>query len=300
MIYTITFNPSVDYIMILAEFTEGALNRTARTEKYPGGKGINVSRVLKELGVDSTALGFVGGFTGDYIKSELESRNIKHDFIEVSGDTRINVKLKTSLESEINAEGPKISESDFNKLEGKLSDLKAEDHVIFAGSLPGGYENAYKRLAEQLYEKGIPFSIDAEGERLTSTLPFEPYLVKPNLIELEQIAGESLSSADDIIKNAQSLLKMGAQNILITLGGDGAIFVNGECALKLTSPPGKLINSVGAGDSTVAGFISQQGNGITEQVRFAIAAGSATAYNSDLAAHQDIFNLLEEVKIEKI
>lgn len=300
MIYTVTFNPSVDYIMRLDEFTEGALNRTAWTEKYPGGKGINVSRVLKELNVDSTSLGFVGGFTGDYIKSQLEARHIKHDFIEVSGDTRINVKVKTSLESEINADGPQIFEEDFKKLEEKLSLLKVEDHVIFAGSLPGGYEDAYKRLAGQLHENGIPFSIDAEGERLTSAIPFKPYLIKPNLIELEQIAGATLSSSGDIISTARSLLKLGAQNILITLGGDGAIFLNRENILKLTPPAGKLINSVGAGDSTVAGFISQQGNGITEQVKYAMAAGSATAYNSDLATRQDIINLLQKVKMERI
>lgn len=300
MIYTVTFNPSVDYIMKLDEFKEGELNRTALTEKYPGGKGINVSRILKELGAENTALGFTGGFTGDYIKSELEQRNIIHDFIEVSGDTRINVKLKTSLESEINAGGPKISEENFNYLEHKLSGLKTDDHVIFAGSVPGGYEDAYKRLAGRLYENGIPFSIDSEGEKLTSTLPFKPYLVKPNLFELEQMAGKALKSIEEIRKAADSLLESGAQNVLITLGGDGAMFVNTECAMKLTPPEGELVNSVGAGDSTVAGFISQHGKGVVEQVRYAVAAGSATAYNSDLATHKDIISLLEKIKIEKI
>lgn len=300
MIYTVTFNPSVDYIMRLDEFTEGELNRTDTTEKYPGGKGINVSRVLKELGVESTALGFTGGFTGHYIKSQLEQRGIVHDFIEVLGDTRINVKLKTSLESEINADGPAISEVEFNTLVHKLSRLKTDDHVIFAGSVPSGYKDAYKRMAEKLYENDIPFSIDAEGDRLTSTLHFKPYLIKPNLFEMEQIAGKSLKSADDIRKSARPLLELGAQNILITLGGDGAMFVNEECTLKLTAPGGELVNSVGAGDSTVAGFISQHGEDVTEQVKYAIAAGSATAYNSDLATYRDIIDLLEEVKIEKI
>ncbi|WP_462420697.1 1-phosphofructokinase [Salinicoccus sp. Marseille-QA3877] len=300
MIYTVTFNPSVDYIMRVDQFKEGELNRTARTEKYPGGKGINVSRVLKELGANTTALGFTGGFTGDYIKSELDRRSILHDFIEVSGETRINVKLKTSLESEINADGPKISDDKFKTLEEKLSRLRPEDHVIFAGSVPGGHKDAYKRLAGRLYENGIPFSIDSEGEKLTSTLPFEPYLVKPNLFELEQMSGKALKSVEEIRKAAESLLERGAQNVLVTLGGDGAMFVSAECAMKLTPPEGELVNSVGAGDSTVAGFISQHGKGVTEQVKYAVAAGSATAYNSDLASRQDIISLLDKVKIEKI
>ncbi|HIV81905.1 MAG TPA: 1-phosphofructokinase [Candidatus Salinicoccus merdavium] len=300
MIYTVTFNPSVDYIMKLDDFKESELNRTSLTEKYPGGKGINVSRVLKELGAETTALGFTGGFTGDYIKSELEQRDIIHDFIEVSGDTRINVKLKTSQESEINADGPRISDDNFKALEEKLSRLKPEDHVIFAGSVPGGHKDAYKRLAAKLYENAIPFSIDSEGEKLTSTLPFKPYLVKPNLFELEQITGKSLKSSEDIRNAADSLLESGAQNVLITLGGDGAMFVNADYALKLTPPEGELVNSVGAGDSTVAGFISQHGKGIPEQVKHAVAAGSATAYNSDLATRQDIIELLDKVTIEKI
>ena len=300
MIYTVTFNPSVDYIMKLEAFNEGELNRTTLTEKYPGGKGINVSRILKELDAESTVLGFTAGFTGDYIKTELDKRDIIHDFIEVSGDTRINVKLKTSLESEINADGPEISEENFNSLENKLSRLKTDDHVIFAGSVPGGHKDAYKRLASKLYENGIPFSIDSEGEKLTSTLPFEPYLVKPNLFELEQISREPLKSSDDIRKAAELLMERGAKNVLVTLGGEGAMFVNREGAMKLTAPDGKLVNSVGAGDSTVAGFISQHGKGVTEQVKYAVAAGSATAYNSDLASRQDIISLLDKVKIEKI
>lgn len=300
MIYTVTFNPSVDYIMKLDEFKEGELNRTSLTEKYPGGKGINVSRILKELGTETTALGFTGGFTGDYIKSELERRNILHDFIEVPGDTRINVKLKTLQESEINADGPGISNDNFKALEEKLSRLKTDDHVIFAGSVPGGHKNAYKKLAAKLYENEIPFSIDSEGEKLISTLTFKPYLVKPNLFELEQISGKSLKSSDDIRNAADSLLERGAQNVLITLGGNGAMFVNAEYALKMTPPGGELVNSVGAGDSTVAGFISQYGKDITEQVKYAVAAGSATAYNSDLATRQDIIELLDKVIIEKI
>lgn len=300
MIYTVTFNPSVDYIMRVDQFKEGELNRTARTEKYPGGKGINVSRVLKELGANTTALGFTGGFTGDYIKSELERINIIHDFIEVSGDTRINVKLKTSLESEINADGPDISDDNVKALEEKLSSLTPEDHVIFAGSLPGEHKNAYKILAGKLYENGIPFSIDSEGEKLTSTLPYEPYLVKPNLFELEQMTGKTLKSSVEVRNAAESLLELGAQNVLVTLGGDGAMFVNAESAMRIKPPEGELVNSVGAGDSTVAGFISQRGNRVTEQVKYAVAAGSATAYNSDLGSRQDIISLLEKVKIEKI
>lgn len=300
MIYTVTFNPSVDYIMRMDTLSLGGLNRAKDTEKYPGGKGINVSRILKESGKDSTALGFVGGFTGDYIKYSLDVRGIHHDFIEVDEDTRINVKLKTDVESELNASGPNIARTHFEALTDKLTGLDQDDHVVFAGSVPKGYDDAYKKLAEQLHAQNIPFSIDTEGDRLTSSLPFKPYLAKPNLFELEEIAGEPLTHSRDIVSAAHRLIESGAQNILVTLGGDGAIFVNKEISYKISSPAGELINSVGAGDSTVAGFIARQDEDLEHRVKYAIAAGSATAYNSDLAGYDDIIGLFDAVSLERI
>lgn len=300
MIYTVTFSPSVDYVVRLEEFKEGELNRTNQTEKYPGGKGINVSRVAGALGRETVALGFVGGFTGSFIEDELDQRNIKHDFVEVEGDTRINVKLKTSEETEINANSPVITEDNIQSLIAKLDQLKENDHVVFAGSAPSGHDHLYSRLAEILHQKNIPFTIDTEGEKLTSTLEFKPYLVKPNKFELEGIKNRPLNSVEEVVEAAKILIEQGAENVLVTLGKDGAIFVNKTHQLKVTNPEGVLVNSVGAGDSTVAGFISNQDKDAKEQVKYAIASGSATAFNEDLATYEDIKALLPEVKVESI
>lgn len=300
MIYTVTFNPSVDYIVRLEQFEEGELNRSNQTEKFPGGKGINVSRVVKEHGKETIALGFIGGFTGEFIRNELNKRKIKHDFVEVNGDTRINVKLKTSEETEINANGPVITEENIQQLIRQLDKLTVHDHVVFAGSVPSGYDDLYSRLAEHLNMKEIPFTIDAEGEKLTSTLRFHPYLVKPNKFELEGIINQPLESVEDVVGAAHDLINKGAQNVLVTLGKDGALFINKEVQFSITNPNGVLVNSVGAGDSTVAGFISHQDKSIEEQVKYAIASGSATAFNEDLATIEDIEALLPNVVVEKI
>lgn len=300
MIYTVTFNPSVDYIVRLSELEEGELNRSNQTEKFPGGKGINVSRIVKEHGKETLALGFIGGFTGEFIKDELNLRGIQHDFVEVEGDTRINVKLKTSVETEINASGPVITEENIQSLINQIEKLNSDDHVVFAGSVPSGHDALYARLAEHLHQQNVPFSIDAEGEKLTSTLMYQPYLVKPNKFELEGIIGRSLESVEEVVEAAKYLIEQGAENVLVTLGKDGALFINKEHQFRVSNPDGELVNSVGAGDSTVAGFISHEDKDIVEQIKYSIASGSATAFNEDLASIDDIEALFPNVEVEKI
>ena len=216
------------------------------------------------------------------------------------GDTRINIKLKTGEETEINAAGPLIDTSDIDRLKDQLSKLTTEDHVVFAGSVPSGHDNLYEKLAQLLDSKGIEFTIDAEGDKLTSTLKYRPYLIKPNLFELEGITGKKPSTKAEMIEAATGLLDLGAKNILLTLGSDGALFINPEHRYYVPSPEGTLKNSVGAGDSTVAGFISRKGHPITEQLRYAIACGSATAFSDDLATRGDIEALLDQIEIQTI
>lgn len=300
MIYTVTFNPSVDYVVRLGKIEIGGLNRTGDTEKYAGGKGINVSRVLKQLDTESTALGFSGGFTGEFIKDVLESQGIAHNLVEIEEDTRINIKLKTASETEINAGGPEITDNNITSLKRQLMALKTEDHVIFAGSVPKGHDSVYRELAHILFEKDVSFTIDAEGGKLLSTLQYNPYLIKPNLFELEGIVNRKLSSDAEIIEGAVELQDQGAENILVTLGSNGAIFVGKKNHYRIPSPKGTLRNSVGAGDSTVAGFISKKGTSIENQVRYAIACGSATAFSDDLALREEIETLLPQIEINQI
>ncbi|GAB3071195.1 1-phosphofructokinase [Salinicoccus sesuvii] len=300
MIYTVTFNPSVDYVVRLDTLEIGELNRTSDTAKYAGGKGINVSRILSALDVPSTALGFAGGFTGEFIQQTLKDQNIQSDFITVDGDTRINVKLKTGEETEINASGPSITDVDIDKLKAQLSTMTSEDHVVFAGSVPSGYDHLYEELAKLLHDKGIEFTIDAEGSKLTSTLQYEPYLIKPNQFELEGITGRTLGTTNEMIDAAHVLIDQGAKNILLTLGEGGALFINRNHEYFIPSPEGTLKNSVGAGDSTVAGFISRKESGVEEQLKYAIACGSATAFSDDLATRADIEVLLDKIEVQSI
>ncbi|WP_020008471.1 1-phosphofructokinase [Salinicoccus albus] len=300
MIYTVTFNPSVDYVVRLPKVTVGGLNRTDDTEKYAGGKGINVSRVLKQLDTETTALGFCGGFTGQFIKDALESEGINQNFIEVEGDTRINIKLKTGAETEINAAGPSIRDRHIIQLKAQLKTMTKDDHVVFAGSVPNGFDYLYQELADILSAKGIPFTIDAEDSKLTSTLQYMPNLIKPNRVELAGVVRRELTSETDITAAAMEMVEKGAQNVLVTLGREGAIFVNKDYQYRIPSPKGILRNSVGAGDSTVAGFISRKDCSIEERIRYAIACGSATAFSDDLAQKENIGALLKEIEIQPI
>ncbi len=299
MIYTVTFNPAVDYVVHLEEFEPGTTNRSVSEEVYWGGKGINVSVVLKNLGFESIPLGFIAGFTGSAIEEGLQKQGIRTDFIRLeSGITRINLKIKTVRETEINAQGPDISKQAANALYEKLGALQTGDTLVLAGSIPSSlpsdmYENILKRLSG----KGIRFLVDATGDLLVNVLKYHPFLIKPNRRELEDICGRPLPTADEVAAAARELQAQGAVNVLVSLGKDGALLLNehGE-VLTAEALGGKPVNTVGAGDSMVAGFLAgylERGD-YEYALRLGSAAGGATACSKGLASREDILRLLQE------
>ena len=257
MIYTVTFNPAIDYVVELVSFNIGEINRTTREYMNLGGKGVNVSRVLTNLEVPNVALGFVAGFTGDALRTGLERMGVKTDFISLEeGNTRINVNIKGVEETDINARGPEIPNSAIDELFKKLDNLQSGDTLVLAGSIPTSLPNdMYERIMERLYGKGIRFVVDATRDLLVKSLKYEPFLIKPNNHELGEIFGLELTKDNEIIYYARELKKQGAKNVLISMAGDGAILVDeNDVAHKIGTPKGKVKNSVGAGDSMVAGF----------------------------------------------
>jgi len=303
MIYTITLNPSLDYNMELDQLMVGELNRTENESIFPGGKGINVSQVLKRFNVDSKTLGFIGGFTGDYIESFLHALDIPTAFIRVEGDTRINVKLKAESETELNAAGPAITEENMDRLKGKISTFTNDDLVIFSGSIPKLLpDHTYRELVEICQQTGVPFVIDVEGHALKDLLPFQPFLIKPNQHELGDVFGTTIHSYEDAIPYGKELLKAGAQNIIVSLAGSGALFMNKDMIITSTIPKGEVKGSVGAGDSMVAGFLAtlKQGKSVEEAFRYSVAAGSATAFSVGLCTAAKTEALLQQVILKKI
>ena len=300
MIYTLTFNPALDYTVELEGFKEGRLNRSDNEYMNYGGKGINVSVVLNNLNVDNTALGFLAGFTGKELEKNLKMQGIKTDFIYVkSGFTRINIKIKGETESEINANGPEIDTDSLDMLYEKLNKLKSGDYLILSGSVPKTLpQNIYKRILELLSDREIKFIIDAEKELLLETLAYKPFLVKPNLFELEQIAGKGLDDLSETLKAAKELQKMGCRNVLVSMGGKGAILVSekGEVLMQ-KAPEGRLVNSVGAGDSMISGFLKGylETRDYCSALKFGVAAGSATAFSKKLANKEKIFEMLDNL-----
>jgi 1-phosphofructokinase len=302
MIYTVTLNPSLDYIVEVDQVTLGELNRTKNETKFPGGKGINVSQVLKRLDVDSRALGFLGGFTGDYIEEFLTSHGINTDFVKVDEDTRINIKLKSEDETEINAKGPNITEENFEALKGKIRELTSEDILVLAGSIPSTMpESTYEELVKLCNENGTKFIVDAEGELLKKVLPLNPFLIKPNHHELGDLFNTVINSCEEVIPYGRELIKQGAQNVIVSLADKGAVLINKDLSLIATSPKGVVKSSVGAGDSMVAGFIAtyEKTQSIEEAFRFSVAAGSATAFSIGLCTREKMEGLLPQVKVEK-
>ncbi|MFB3169652.1 1-phosphofructokinase [Neobacillus sp. 179-C4.2 HS] len=302
MIYTVTLNPSLDYIVEVDQVTLGELNRTKNETKFPGGKGINVSQVLKRLDVDSHALGFLGGFTGDYIEDFLTSHGINTDFVKVNEDTRINIKLKSDNETEINAKGPNISKENFEALKAKIRELTSEDILVLAGSIPSTMpESTYEELVKLCNETGTKFVVDAEGELLKKVLPLKPFLIKPNHHELGDLFNTVINSCEEVIPYAKELVKQGAQNVIVSLAEKGAVLINKDQAFIATSPKGDVKSSVGAGDSMVAGFIAtyEKTKSIEEAFRFSVAAGSATAFSIGLCTREKMEDLLPQVKLEK-
>ena len=291
MIYTLTFSPAVDYVVDVDNLKIGAINRTKNEIFMPGGKGINVSIVLSNLGIKSKALGFVGGFSGEFIKDELKKKNIETDFVDVDGITRINMKIRSSEESAINGMGPILNDEDINKLVEKLKILNKEDYLVISGKIPASVSDAqFENILRVASENGARIVVDTEGKMLLTSLKYNPFLIKPNKEELEGLFNITINSDLDIEVYAKKLLDKGAKNVIVSLGSDGAILVNNETVCKLAAPKGDAKNTVGAGDSLLAGFIYEY---ITSQdmqkaLKFAIAAGSATAFSDGLASKEDI------------
>ncbi|CAM3547581.1 fructose-1-phosphate kinase [Streptococcus sanguinis SK1 = NCTC 7863] len=303
MIYTVTLNPSIDYIVRLDKVLIGSVNRMDSDDKFAGGKGINVSRVLKRLGIENTATGFIGGFTGKFITDTLEEEGISSHFVEVEQDTRINVKIKADAETEINGPGPEISSQKLEELEKFLSSLTSEDTVVFAGSSPKNLGNVvYKELIGLTRKTGAQVVCDFEGQTLLDSLEFEPLLVKPNNHELGDIFGVKLESLDQIESYACQILDKGAQHVIISMAGDGALLVTRDGAYFAKPIKGNVKNSVGAGDSMVAGFTGEfvRSGHVIQAFKWGVACGTATTFSDDLATADYIKEIYEKVEVEKI
>lgn len=299
MIYTITFNPAVDYVVYTDELQVGKVNRSKSEEIYFGGKGINVSMVLNELGIKSKAMGFVAGFTGAAIEKGLTDAGIETDFVHLNkGFTRINVKIKSHAETELNGQGPEIPTAKLDELFDRLDGIKDGDGVILAGSIPSYLpSDIYERILERLKDRNIRAVVDATDDLLVNVLKYRPFLIKPNNFELGDIFGVTINTNEEIVKYAGKLKDMGAVNVLVSMAGDGAILLDefgkthvcGVCK-------GQVKNSVGAGDSMVAGFLAGCAKGDYEYaLKLGTAAGGATAFSDGLAKKDDIFKLLRQL-----
>ena len=296
MIFTVTFNPAIDYVMQVGDIEFGITNRSKTEEIHFGGKGINVSQVLSGLGEETTALGFTAGFTGEALEKAVSKKGITADFIRLKkGNTRINVKLKGTTETEINAAGPNIEKDELNHLFERLENIKSGDTLVLAGSVPKSLPaDIYEQIAEAVKEKNIRLVVDATGELLLKTLKYKPFLIKPNRQELEEIMEESLETEEELIAAANFLRQKGAKNVLISLGSEGAMLLaeNGEiyrqAAFKV-----KAINTVGSGDSMIAGFLAGHKKGYEYALKLGSAAGAATAALPALATKEKIEQILK-------
>ncbi len=303
MIYTLTFNPSLDYILTVPDFTCGIVNRTTEEVIFPGGKGVNVSMVLNNLGVENTALGFLAGFTGDKLKEMLEEKGIRTEFLPIrKGMTRINVKLRSGQETEINGQGPSIGKEDIEKLYGRLDRLKEGDMLIMAGSIPDVMPGTmYMDIMERLQEKNLKIIVDATKDLLANVLQYRPFLIKPNNHELGDIFGTEIKGKEEAVYFAKQLKEKGAENVLVSMAGDGAVLVAEDGNVyQSEAPEGKVVNSVGAGDSMVAGFIAgylEYGD-YEKAFRMGVFTGSASAFSKELATKREVLTLMKENQVE--
>ena len=302
MIYTVTFNPALDYIVSVPEFKQGFTNRTETEKILPGGKGINVSIVLKNLGLDTVALGFIAGFTGKEIERRLKESGLFTDFIELKkGISRINVKIRNMEGTEINGKGPDPEEESLGKLSMKLDSLCDGDVLVLAGSVQNSLpDSIYRDFMIRLSDKNVRVAVDASGKLLTNTLGYRPFLIKPNLHELEEIFGRRLSSEEEIKDCALRLRDQGARNVLISMGRDGALLVDEDGILhRKKAPEGRLVNAVGAGDSMVAGFLyGYLSSGCCEDAFiYGIAAGSAGAFSGEMPSKEEIEDLKKKINL---
>lgn len=305
MIYTITFNPAVDLVIQVPNCQLGKLNRSMGEEYVAGGKGINMSVVLKRLGVYNVTTGFIGGFSGKYIEEFLEKEGITSHFISVEGTTRINVKVKGEAETEINAAGPIVDAEKFQELVNYFEDVLKEGDIVFlAGNAsPGLDETSYVEIAKLCHVRGVKLVLDTTKASLLACLPYQPFIIKPNQHELEELFGVNIQTQEDIIHYALQLQKKGACNVLVSCGGDGAFLVS-ETGQGYTSniPKGTLVNSVGAGDSMLAGFMAEfiETNDFKESLKQGVASGSATAFSVGIATRELIEELISHIEIVKI
>ena len=314
MIYTVTFNPSLDYIVGVENFETGKVNRTCEEALFPGGKGINVSIVLKNLGMESVPLGFIAGFTGIEIRRLLNEKQIENSFIQVkNGISRINVKLRSLAtndngnkivqeESEINGQGPKIGDIELNDFYRQLDKLKKDDVLILAGSIPTVLPSTiYRDIMERLACKDILVIVDATNDLLVNVLEFHPFLIKPNNFELGEIFGVSIKDKDEVVIYARKLQEMGARNVLVSMAGEGAVLVAEDGTVyKTEAPKGKVKNSVGAGDSMVAGFVYGYltENSYEKAFYYGVCTGSASAFSENLATRQEVESLMQMITNE--
>lgn len=302
MIYTVTFNPSLDYIITVKDFGLGKTNRTLAEAMLPGGKGINVSTVLHNLGIDTTALGFIAGFTGEEIDKKVKELGFANEFIRVKeGMSRINIKMKDFDGTEINGRGPAIGTDEVEQLLHRLDQLQAGDILVLAGSIPGCMPvSVYRDIMRRLSGKGIQFVVDATGELLLNVLEFHPFLIKPNNHELGEIFGVELTTRESVVPYARKLQEKGAGNVLVSMAGEGAVLVDESGAVhQLPAPKGELVNAVGAGDSMVAGFLAgwlkQRDYG--HAFKMGVAAGSASAFSELLATEEEIRRVYDSVTL---
>lgn len=301
MIYTVTLNPSLDYFITVKDFTLGRVNRTEKEMMFPGGKGINVSMVLKNMGITSTTLGFVAGFTGHEIKKRVEQFGLTEDFIEVKeGSSRINVKLHSNEESEINGKGPVITPEDVEILMTRLKALRDGDVLVLAGSIPDRVsKRIYGDMMSCLQEKDVMVVVDATGDLLMNVLSYHPFLIKPNHFELGELFGVEIKSRDEVIPYAKRLQKKGAGNVLVSMAGEGAVLVAEDGTIyESEAPGGTVVNSVGAGDSMVAGFLYgyMTEKSYEKAFYYGLCTGSASAFSENLATKEEVDKLLASLK----
>lgn len=305
MIYTVTLNPCLDYIMDVENMELDFINRSVKENILPGGKGINLSQVLKELGSDTTAIYFAGGFSGDYLNQLLKDRGIAVKYVKLMDEiTRINVKIRSKSETAINAKGPKIKEDQLKELLFFLKGLTRDDFLVMSGNIPKGLpKSIYKDMIHVLNKRDTRFVVDTTGDALLSVLNDGPFLIKPNKEELEEVLGEKLRSIEAIIEGAKSLQERGARNVLVSLGDEGALLITEEDRIYNSSnPKGVVKNTVGAGDSMVAGFLHGylMNQNYKDALLWGTAAGSATAFSDGLAKANEIVELLDDIVIKEI
>lgn len=296
MVYTVTLNPAVDYVVELDNLKMGDINRTSNEKIFFGGKGINVSIVLQRLGIETTAMGFIAGFTGKALENSLRFEGVHTDFLEADGFTRINIKIKSSPETELNGSGPFVDEQLLMGLIERLKLLKNDDIVVLSGSLPASLKsNTYKRIIDELKDTGVKIVLDTSGPALKEAVSSSPYLIKPNLAEMSSLLNKKLTVESEVIEGAKRLQKFGARNILVSMGPMGAIFVGEDgTVMREEAKRGRVINTVGSGDSMVAGFIAGLPGGLRSALRLGIAAGSATAFSEGLATKNEIMQIFSD------